>query len=183
LRVEGVKHVFGIVGSTFLEVLDRLDDDSSVEYINIRHEQAAAFMADGLARVIDRPGVCLVTSGPGATNLMTGVAAAYVAHSPVVVLVGGHRARSLPEGRLSGIRPARGADQQDRAVGDAVKTALGAGAPAIIEIPIDPDEFPTPAAAVRRPDQTGRRGARRADVVAGRGPRRARPAYESRSYS
>jgi acetolactate synthase I/II/III large subunit len=46
-------------------------------------------MADGLARVTDRPGVCLVTSGPGATNLMTGVAAAYVAHSPVVVLVGG----------------------------------------------------------------------------------------------
>ena len=89
LKVEGVKHVFGIVGSTFLDVLDRLYDDSSVEYINVRHEQAAAFMADGLARVTDRPGVCLVTSGPGATNLMTGVAAAYVAHSPVVVLVGG----------------------------------------------------------------------------------------------
>jgi acetolactate synthase-1/2/3 large subunit/sulfoacetaldehyde acetyltransferase len=55
----------------------------------VRHEQAAAFMADGLARVTDLPGVCLVTSGPGATNLITGVAAAYVAHSPVVVLVGG----------------------------------------------------------------------------------------------
>jgi acetolactate synthase-1/2/3 large subunit/sulfoacetaldehyde acetyltransferase len=89
LKVEGVKHVFGIVGSTFLDVLDRLYDDASVEYINVRHEQAAAFMADGLARVTDGPGVCLVTSGPGATNLMTGVAAAYVAHSPVVVLVGG----------------------------------------------------------------------------------------------
>ena len=89
LKVEGVKHVFGIVGSTFLDVLDRLYDDSSVEYINVRHEQAAAFMADGLARVTDRPGVCLVTSGPGATNLITGVAAAYVAHSPVVALVGG----------------------------------------------------------------------------------------------
>src|SRR5262249_3642661 len=57
--------------------------------INVRHEQAAAFMADGLARVTDLPGVCLVTSGPGATNLITGVAAAHVAHSPVVVLVGG----------------------------------------------------------------------------------------------
>jgi acetolactate synthase-1/2/3 large subunit/sulfoacetaldehyde acetyltransferase len=89
LKTEGVRHIFGIVGSTFLDVLDRLYDDSSVEYINVRHEQAAAFMADGLARVTDRPGVCLVTSGPGATNLMTGVAAAYVAHSPVVVLVGG----------------------------------------------------------------------------------------------
>jgi acetolactate synthase-1/2/3 large subunit/sulfoacetaldehyde acetyltransferase len=89
LKAERVKHIFGIVGSTFLDVLDTLYDDTSVEYINVRHEQAAAFMADGLARVTDRPGVCLVTSGPGATNLLTGVAAAHVAHSPVVVLVGG----------------------------------------------------------------------------------------------
>ena len=89
LKAEGVHHIFGIVGATFLDVLDALYDDRSVEYLNVRHEQAAAFMADGLARVTDRPAVCLVTSGPGATNLMTGVAAAYVAHSPVVVLVGG----------------------------------------------------------------------------------------------
>jgi acetolactate synthase-1/2/3 large subunit/sulfoacetaldehyde acetyltransferase len=89
LKAEQVRYIFGIVGSTFLDVLDALYDDRSVEYINVRHEQAAAFMADGLARVTDTPGVCLVTSGPGATNLLTGVAAAYVAHSPVVVLVGG----------------------------------------------------------------------------------------------
>jgi thiamine pyrophosphate-dependent acetolactate synthase large subunit-like protein len=89
LRAEQVRHIFGIVGSTFLDVLDALYDERAVEYINVRHEQAAAFMADGLARVTDLPGVCLVTSGPGATNLLTGVAAAYVAHSPVVVLVGG----------------------------------------------------------------------------------------------
>ncbi len=89
LKAEQVRYIFGIVGSTFLDVLDALYDDRSVEYINVRHEQAAAFMADGLARVTGHPGVCLVTSGPGATNLLTGVAAAYVAHSPVVVLVGG----------------------------------------------------------------------------------------------
>ena len=89
LKAEQVRYIFGIVGSTFLDVLDALYDDRSVEYINVRHEQAAAFMADGLARVTGRPGVCLVTSGPGATNVLTGVAAAYVAHSPVVVLVGG----------------------------------------------------------------------------------------------
>lgn len=89
LKAERVRYIFGIVGATFLDVLDALYDDRSVEYINVRHEQAAAFMADGLARVTDVPGVCLVTSGPGATNLLTGVAAAYVAHSPVVVLVGG----------------------------------------------------------------------------------------------
>lgn len=89
LKAEQVRYIFGIVGATFLDVLDALYDDRSVEYINVRHEQAAAFMADGLARVTGLPGVCLVTSGPGATNLLTGVAAAYVAHSPVVVLVGG----------------------------------------------------------------------------------------------
>jgi len=112
LKAEQVRYIFGIVGATFLEVLDALYDDrlrataspaptvgggggpsrpptSTIEYINVRHEQAAAFMADGLARVTGLPGACLVTSGPGATNLLTGVAAAYVAHSPVVVLVGG----------------------------------------------------------------------------------------------
>lgn len=89
LKAEQVRHIFGIVGATFLDVLDALYDDRSVEYINVRHEQAGAFMADGLARTTGLPGVCLVTSGPGATNLLTGVAAAHVAHSPVVVLVGG----------------------------------------------------------------------------------------------
>ncbi len=89
LKAEEVRYIFGIVGATFLEILDALYDDHSVEYINVRHEQAAAFMADGLARVTGQPGACLVTSGPGATNLLTGVAAAHVAHSPVIVLVGG----------------------------------------------------------------------------------------------
>ncbi|HEU5319391.1 MAG TPA: thiamine pyrophosphate-binding protein [Methylomirabilota bacterium] len=89
LKAEQVRYVFGIVGATFLDVLDALYDERGVEYVNVRHEQAAAFMADGLARVTGRPGVCLVTSGPGATNLLTGVAGAYLAHSPLLVLVGG----------------------------------------------------------------------------------------------
>ena len=89
VKAEQVRHIFGIVGSTFLDVLDALYDDSSVEYINVRHEQGAAFMADGLARTTGLPAVCLVTSGPGATNLLTGIAAAYVAHSPVVAIAGG----------------------------------------------------------------------------------------------
>ena len=89
LKAEQVQHIFGIVGSTFLDVLDVLYDDKSVEYINVRHEQGAAFMADGLARVTGQPAVCLVTSGPGATNLLTGIAAAYVAYSPVVAISGG----------------------------------------------------------------------------------------------
>src|SRR5207237_7606717 len=55
LKAEGVRYVFGIVGSTFLDVLDTLYDDRSIEYVNVRHEQAAAFMADGLARVTGLP--------------------------------------------------------------------------------------------------------------------------------
>jgi acetolactate synthase-1/2/3 large subunit/sulfoacetaldehyde acetyltransferase len=89
LKAEQVRHVFGIVGSTFLDVLDVLYDDKSVAYINVRHEQGAAFMADGLARVSGLPGACLVTAGPGATNLVTGLAAAHVAHSPVIAIAGG----------------------------------------------------------------------------------------------
>ncbi len=89
LKAEHVRHIFGIVGSTFLDVLDVLYDDTSIEYINVRHEQGAAFMADGLARTTGLPAVCLVTSGPGATNLLTGIGAAYVAHSPVVALTVG----------------------------------------------------------------------------------------------
>src|SRR5262245_57377877 len=89
LKAEGVRFIFGIVGATFLDVLDALYDERGVEYVNVRHEQGGAFMADGLSRVTGGPGVCLVTAGPGATNLLTGVAAAHVAHSPVVVLVGG----------------------------------------------------------------------------------------------
>ena len=56
LKAEGVRYIFGIVGGTFLDVLDALYHDRSVEYVNVRHEQAGAFMADGLARVSGRPG-------------------------------------------------------------------------------------------------------------------------------
>jgi acetolactate synthase-1/2/3 large subunit/sulfoacetaldehyde acetyltransferase len=151
LRAEGVRHVFGIVGATFLDVLDALYDDRSVQYVNVRHEQAAAFMADGLARVTDLPGVCLVTSGPGATNLLTGVAAAHVAHSPVVVLVGGvsldHQHRdAFQEFDLVGMfRPvtklALSVSRPDRIpelMRAALRTAMtGRRGPVLVEIPRD----------------------------------------------
>src|SRR5881409_1361418 len=95
LKAEQVRYIFGIVGATFLDVLDALYDDKSVEYINVRHEQGAAFMADGLARVSGLPAACLVTAGPGATNLITGIAAAYVGHSPVVAIAGGRRSDTI----------------------------------------------------------------------------------------
>src|SRR5438552_9648672 len=151
LKAEEVKYVFGIVGSTFLDVLDALYDDKSVEYINVRHEQAAAFMADGLARATDLPGVCRVASGPGATNLLTGVAAAYVAHSPVVVLVGGiavehYQKDAFQEFDLVGMfRPvtkwAVQITQPDRIpelLRAALRTAMsGRRGPVLVEIPRD----------------------------------------------
>jgi len=166
LKTEGVRHIFGIVGSTFLDVLDRLYDDSSVEYINVRHEQAAAFMADGLARVTDRPGVCLVTSGPGATNLLTGVAAAHVAHSPVVVLVGGialdhYQKDAFQEFDLvSMFRPVTKlaiqitkAERIPELVRGALRTALsGRPGPVFVEIPRDVLSGKLPAASALPPD-------------------------------
>jgi len=161
LKAEQVKYIFGIVGATFLDVLDALYDDRSVEYINVRHEQAAAFMADGLGRVTDSPGVCLVTSGPGATNLLTGVAAAYVAHSPVVVLVGGvsldHSQKDAFQefDLLRMFRPVtKLALQINRVerIPDLLRSALraamtGRRGPVFVEIPRDVlnDELPRPA--------------------------------------
>lgn len=86
LRQEGVSQIFGIVGSSFLDILDPLYDRDDIQFVGVRHEQGAALMADGYSRISGAPSVCLATNGPGVLNLTYGIAAAYVAHSPVVVL-------------------------------------------------------------------------------------------------
>ncbi len=86
LKQEGVSHIFGIVGSSFLDILDPLYDRDDVKFIGTRHEQGAALMADGYSRISGKPSVCLVTNGPGVLNLTYGIGSAFVAHSPVVVL-------------------------------------------------------------------------------------------------
>jgi thiamine pyrophosphate-dependent acetolactate synthase large subunit-like protein len=86
LRGEGVSHIFGIVGSSFLDILDAMYGSDEIEFVGVRHEQGAALMADGFARIAGKPAVCLVTNGPGVLNLTYGVASAFVAHSPMVVL-------------------------------------------------------------------------------------------------
>ncbi len=88
LRAEGVRYLFGLVGSSVIEVLDALYARPDLTFVGVRHEQVAAHMADGYARISGGPGVCLATNGPGATNLVTGVATARACHSPVVVLTG-----------------------------------------------------------------------------------------------
>lgn len=85
LRNEGVSVIFGLVGSAFMDALD-IFPKAGIRFLPVRHEQNAAHMADGYARVTGRPGVCTGQNGPGITNMVTGIAAAYLAHSPVVLL-------------------------------------------------------------------------------------------------
>ena len=84
----GVRKVIGVVGSCMLEILDGMYGRDDIQFLSTRHEQAAALMADGFARIAGRPGVCIATNGPGATNLLTGVANAFHAQSPVLVITG-----------------------------------------------------------------------------------------------
>jgi sulfoacetaldehyde acetyltransferase len=85
LVAHGVKNVFGIVGSAYMDALD-LFPTAGIRFIPTVHEQGAAHMADGYSRVSGRHGVCIAQNGPGITNFVTAVAAAYWAHSPVVAI-------------------------------------------------------------------------------------------------
>jgi len=87
LEQEGVRWVFGVPGEENLALVDALQD-SSIRFVTTRHEQGAAFMADVYGRLTGRAGVCLATLGPGATNLLTGVADANMDHAPVVAIAG-----------------------------------------------------------------------------------------------
>jgi acetolactate synthase-1/2/3 large subunit len=87
LENEGVEVIFGIPGEENVEMLDVLLD-SPIRFVSTRHEQGAAFMADVYGRLTGRAGVCLATLGPGATNLVTGVADANMDHAPVVAIAG-----------------------------------------------------------------------------------------------
>jgi len=82
---QGVTDVFGIVGSAFMDALD-IFPAAGIRFIPVAHEQGAVHMADGYARVSGRHGVCIGQNGPGVTNFVTGLAAAYWAHSPVVMI-------------------------------------------------------------------------------------------------
>lgn len=88
LEDEGVEYIFGYPGGAVLHIYDALFKDCKVPHILVRHEQAATHAADGYARATGKPGVVLVTSGPGATNAITGIATAYMDSIPMVVLSG-----------------------------------------------------------------------------------------------
>ena len=87
LKKEGVEYVFGLPGGAILPTFDALYD-SGLKFILVRHEQGASHMADGFGRATGRPGVCMVTSGPAATNTVTGLATAYMDSAPMVCITG-----------------------------------------------------------------------------------------------
>jgi len=88
LERQNVDVIFGILGGAILPVYDALCGNQKIRHILARHEQGAAHAAEGYARASGRPGVCMATSGPGATNLVTGIANAYMDSSPIIALTG-----------------------------------------------------------------------------------------------
>ncbi len=88
LRREHVEYIFGYPGGSLLKVYETLHEVKDIQHILVRHEQGATHMAEGYARATGKPGVVLVTSGPGATNTVTGIANAYMDSSPMVVFTG-----------------------------------------------------------------------------------------------
>jgi len=86
LRAEGVDIVFSLIATSIVDIFDSLARQSAIRLVITQHEQAAAFMSDGYTRVTQRPAVCLVSAGPGATNAITGIAQAYHESSPVVLI-------------------------------------------------------------------------------------------------
>ena len=101
LKRQKVKHVFGIPGGATLDLYDVLYN-SGLRIILARHEQGAAHMADGYARISGIPGVCTATSGPGGTNLVTGIATAYMDSSPVIALTGQVNSQAVNSSYLIG---------------------------------------------------------------------------------
>ncbi|MEW5724703.1 MAG: sulfoacetaldehyde acetyltransferase [Thermodesulfobacteriota bacterium] len=85
MAAEGVKYIFGIVGSAYMDALD-IFPDAGIRFISVAHEQAACHAADALARVTGRPQACIAQNGPGAANFASALTAAYWAHSPVVAV-------------------------------------------------------------------------------------------------
>ena len=88
LKHEGVEHIFGYPGGAVLHIYDALDAQDDIIHVLVRHEQGATHAADGYARSSGKVGVVLVTSGPGLTNAVTGIATAYMDSIPMVIISG-----------------------------------------------------------------------------------------------
>ena len=104
LKKEKTKHVFGLIGSATMEVFDSLYREKTINFIGVRDERTGAHMADGYARASNKPGIILAgQNGPGATNLVTGIAQAAAAFSPVVSIAGSFSTKDKVEDAFQGI--------------------------------------------------------------------------------
>ena len=169
LRVNGVGSIFGIPSTHTLEIYRALGSADGIEHITTSHEQGAAFMADGYARSTGRPGVCLVTTGPGVTNAATALAEAYSDSIPVLCITAhivsgdiglgrghSHELRSQ-ESVLDGVVDhavlIRSPDRIPGAVHDAFRRfRTGRPRPACLAIPVDVQEAPTDVRIPPAPD-------------------------------
>ncbi|MDR1650030.1 MAG: biosynthetic-type acetolactate synthase large subunit [Synergistaceae bacterium] len=165
LEDEGVKTVFGLPGGTVIPLYDALYD-SSLEHVLVRHEQAAAHAADGFSRVGDEVGVCIATSGPGSTNLVTGLATAHRDSSPMVTITGQVATDAIgtdafQEAHMMGISlsivkhsmQARRPEDIPRMLKDAFFIAsTGRPGPVVLDLPVDVQKA---SAEYRRPTNPG----------------------------
>jgi acetolactate synthase-1/2/3 large subunit len=211
LEVEGVRHVFGIPGEETLDLNESLED-SSITFVPVRHEQGGAYMADMYGRLTRRAGVCLGTLGPGATNLITGVADAFLDRSPLLALTGQadlermHKESHQHIDVVSMFRPVTKWNVRlysSRVIPEVVRKAFKVAqaqkpGPTHIELPEDVmaemvDAEPLPSQLrVRRPEPSGRelleavaiiRGAVNPVVLAGNGVARVGAAAALREFA
>jgi len=104
LKKERVKHIFGLIGSATMEMFDALYHEKNIKFIGVRDERTGTHMADGYARASNQPGVMLAgQNGPGATNLVTGIAQAKAAFSPVVSIAGSYSTKDKMEDAFQGL--------------------------------------------------------------------------------
>jgi acetolactate synthase I/II/III large subunit len=211
LEAEGVRHVFGIPGEETLDLNASLED-SSITFVPVRHEQGGAYMADMYGRLTRRAGVCLGTLGPGATNLITGVADAFLDRSPLVALTGQadlermHKESHQHIDVVSVFRPVTKWNARlysSRVIPEVVRKAFKVAqaqkpGPTHIELPedvmaerVDADPLPSQL-RIRRPEPSGRelleaveviRGAAHPVVLAGNGVARVGAADALREFA
>ena len=169
LLAEGVDTVFGYPGGAILPTYDALILNPALRHILVRHEQGAAHMAEGYARVSGKPGVIIVTSGPGATNTVTGIADAYMDSTPMVVLAGQVPTNMIgndafQEADLTGItRPCTKHNYLVRDVNDLARTikeaffiaGTGRPGPVLVDLPKDVQNAQAP---FKYPDKVEIRG-------------------------
>lgn len=181
LRIEGVTSICGIVGSAFMDPLD-LFPEAGIRFIQVRHEQSAALMAEGYARATGRPGVCIGQNGPGITNLVTGVASAYLNHTPLVVLTPAVLSSGIGTGAFQEIDQMRmlapvvkwqlqvnRPDRMSEAIRGAFRAAVALRGPVQVDIPRDAyyglwEEEEMPPAEYRTAGRYG--GAERESIAA-----------------